>query len=41
MRWREAWDAGVAPPLVLAATHEAVLEYVPLEYLKKRALDLS
>ena len=25
-RWREAFDAGVAPRVVLAATHEATLE---------------
>lgn len=40
-RWKEALDAGVAPPVVLTATHEATLEYVPLEALKKHAIDLS
>ena len=39
-RWKEALDAGVAPPLVLAATHEAALKHVSLEHLKKYALDL-
>jgi uncharacterized protein (DUF2237 family) len=39
-RWKEAYDAGVAPPVVLAATHEATLEYVPLEALKRHAIDL-
>ena len=34
MRWKEALDAGVAPPVVLAATHNKVLEYVTLEDLK-------
>lgn len=40
-RWREALTAGVAPPVVLAATHEAALEVVSLEDLKKHALDLN
>jgi uncharacterized protein len=40
-RWREALEAGVAPPLILAATHEAALKYVSLSDLKKHALDLS
>lgn len=40
-RWKEAFDAGVAPPVVLAATHEEALAIVPLEALKRHALDLS
>jgi len=40
-RWKEALDAGMAPPVVLTATHEATLEYASLEELKKRAIDLS
>jgi uncharacterized protein len=40
-RWKEALDAGVAPPVVLAATHEETLAIVPLESLKRHALDLS
>jgi uncharacterized protein (DUF2237 family) len=32
---------GVAPQVVLEATHESVLEYVPLAALKQRALDLN
>lgn len=39
-RWREALQAGVAPPVVLAATHEKALEFVSLEDLKRLALDL-
>lgn len=39
-RWKEAYDAGVAPPVVLAATHEATLAVVPLEALKRHARDL-
>lgn len=37
MRWREAWEAGMAPPVVLAATHEFALEIVPLEILTEYA----
>lgn len=40
-RWKEALDAGVAPPVVLAATHEEALAIVPLEALKRHAVDLS
>jgi uncharacterized protein (DUF2237 family) len=40
-RWKEALDAGVAPPVVLAATHEETLAIVPLAELKRYALDLS
>jgi uncharacterized protein (DUF2237 family) len=40
-RWKEAFDAGQAPRIRLAATHEATLEIVPLDTLKKYALDIS
>lgn len=33
-RWKEAYDAGVAPPVVLEATHEKALEFATLEELK-------
>ena len=36
-RWREAFAAGVAPPVVLAATHEEALAVVPLEDLERHA----
>ncbi len=39
-RWKQAFDAGVAPPVVLAATHERALEYVSLDDLMQDALDL-
>jgi uncharacterized protein (DUF2237 family) len=39
LRWKEAYEAGCAPPVVLAATHERALDYVPLEALKRHALD--
>ncbi len=38
-RWKEALDAGMAPPVVLAATHAAALEYANLDELKQYALD--
>ena len=40
-RWKEALDAGMAPRVVLTATHEATLEFVSLDELKKYAVDLS
>jgi uncharacterized protein (DUF2237 family) len=36
-RWKEALDAGVAPRVVLAATHEEVLAISPLGILKDHA----
>jgi uncharacterized protein len=39
-RWKEALDAGVAPPVKLSATHASALEYVSLAELKQHALDL-
>lgn len=38
-RWKEAYDAGVAPGVVLAATHMSALEYASLEELKEHAVD--
>jgi uncharacterized protein len=38
-RWQEAFEAGQAPPVVLAATHMAALEFVDLEDLRSLALD--
>lgn len=37
LRWKEAWQAGVAPPVVLEATHEAALRVVDLATLKAHA----
>ena len=34
-RWREAFDAGVAPPVVLESTHSNALAFVTLEQLEK------
>lgn len=38
LRWKEAYEAGAAPPVDLAATSDAALRYVPLEALAKHAL---
>lgn len=38
-RWREALDAGAAPPVVLAATHQKALDFVTLAQLVAHALD--
>lgn len=40
-RWKEALDAGVAPPIALRSTHEAALAIVTLEDLTRHALDLQ
>lgn len=37
-RWKEALDAGVAPPVHLEATHASALEYVSLAELQRHAL---
>lgn len=41
MRWQEALEAGVAPPVLLGATHFEALLYVSLEDLKTHALDVE
>jgi len=40
-RWKEALDAGHAPRICLAATHEATLKIVALNDLKRYAIDLA
>jgi len=37
-RWLEAYKAGVAPPVILEATHQRCLEAVPLEALQACAM---
>ena len=39
MRYRQALDAGMAPKVVLEATHESTLEFVSIEELKENAAD--
>lgn len=38
-RWKEALDAHVAPPVILASTHESATEIVDREVLFAHALD--
>lgn len=38
-RWKEAFDAGAASPIILAATHESALEFIPFEDLVRLAAD--
>ncbi len=37
MRWKEALDAGVAPPVILECTHQKALQYASLEQYKAHA----
>jgi uncharacterized protein (DUF2237 family) len=39
-RWKQALDAGVAPPVVLEATHEETLAITPLGVLKDYAVEV-
>ena len=41
LRWREAYDAGCAPPVVLESTHQRALEFVLLEWLRAHALSTA
>jgi uncharacterized protein (DUF2237 family) len=36
LRWREAYEAGCAPPVVLECTHESALNYVLIEWLRAK-----
>lgn len=38
-RWLQSYEAGVAAPVVLRATNEAALEFVPLDSLVASAAD--
>ena len=38
LRWREAYEAGCAPPVVMESTHARALEYVLPEWLQRHAL---
>ena len=37
-RWKEALEAGVAPPVDLTATHESALKIVSLEQLQQHSI---
>jgi uncharacterized protein (DUF2237 family) len=39
-RWLQAYQAGVAPPVVLAATHERAVDVIPLAALRQHAVDV-
>lgn len=38
-RWKDAYDAGMAPKILLKATHASTLEFANLEELKACAAD--
>lgn len=40
LNWLRAFRDGAAAPVVLASTHEAVLQLVPLEALQSQAVDV-
>jgi uncharacterized protein (DUF2237 family) len=37
-RWKEAYDAGMAPPVVLESTHASTLEFASIEELQSCAV---
>ena len=37
-RWKEAMDAGVAPPVVLESTHSSAVEFATLQELQAHAI---
>ena len=39
-RWRQAYEEGLAAPVVLASTHERALDVIPLEWLREHAVDV-
>ena len=40
VRWLQAYDDGVAAPVVLAATNERALEVIPIEALREHSVDV-
>ncbi len=40
-RWKEAYEAGCAPPVILAATHQAALRIVSLDALRECAHEVG
>lgn len=38
-RWKEAYEAGVAPPVILEATHQRALDVISMEALQTHRLD--
>ena len=39
LRWKEAWQANLAPPVILDSCEESALEIVPLEILMQHAAE--
>ena len=39
-RWLQAYDAGAAAPVVLAATSERALEVIPIDLLEEHSVDV-
>jgi uncharacterized protein len=39
-RWLQSYEAGVAAPVVLAATNSRALEVIPIEALQENAVDV-
>lgn len=37
LRWKEAWEGGMAPLVNLRATHMSVVEFIDLDVLKEYA----
>jgi uncharacterized protein (DUF2237 family) len=40
VRWLQAYEAGLAAPVVLASTHERALDVIPLQLLQEHAVDV-
>lgn len=40
-RWKEAWEAGFAPPVILEATSASVLQIIPRSVLVEHALEIG
>lgn len=40
-RWQEALEAGFAPPVILAATHENALDLISFDDLTRHALPVG
>lgn len=40
-RWKEAYDAGVAPAVVLEASHMSTLEFASLEEMRQHAISIE
>lgn len=38
-RWKQALEAGMAPPVVLESTHMSAIEFVSLDELREHAVD--